>query len=333
MRRRRGSDRIGLLGPLALAVPFAIGAALAADTSDADEAFAFRDRAIVESSGLVVDGEFLVTTNDSGDGGRVFTVSASGQTVGVTTWADDPVDVEALAPAGPGHVWVGDIGDNSSARDSVSVTRVPVGEGDRSVTEPAIRLVYPDGPHDAEGLLAHPTTGRLYVVSKEVFGGTLYEAPEGLDESADNRLRSLGQVAGLVTDGGFLPDGRHLVLRTYSRAFVYTFPGLEAVGDLELPQQEQGEGLAVIDAGTVYLSSEGARSEVLRLRLPERITRATSDTTAPAPNASGTPGERSTPSGNELAAEPRDRDVWPWLLGGVALVLMTITLLRALRPR
>ena len=325
MPRRRTPGRIAILGPIAIAVPFAIAAALTAQSSHAEEELRFRDPAIVESSGLVVDGDLLVTTNDSGDTGRVFAVARTGETVGVTRWSDDPVDVEALAPAGPGEVWVGDIGDNASARDSVSVTRVPVGEGDRTVAEPAYRLVYPDGGHDAEALLADPTSGRLYVVTKEVFGGTVYAAPATLDATRDNRLRPLGPVTGIVTDGSFLPDGRHVVLRTYSRAVVYTFPGLEEVADLELPKQRQGEGLAVAGPDTLYLSSEGTRAAVLRFPLPADLV------SAPAPTPSAEPA--SDPPAASPSAAPTEPDVWPWLLGGGVLMLVTITLLRAWRPR
>ena len=61
--------------------------------------FAFADPAIVESSGLVAQDGLVYTTNDSGDTGRVFAVDpASGETVGVTRWAAEPTDVEALAP-------------------------------------------------------------------------------------------------------------------------------------------------------------------------------------------------------------------------------------------
>ena len=106
----------------------------------------------------------------------------------------------------------------------ISVSRVPVGPGDRDVEATTYTLVYPDGPRDAEALLAHPVTGRLYVVSKVVFGGAVYEAPERLEAGGPNRLRALADVTGLVTDGAFFPDGRHLVLRTYTKALVYSFP-------------------------------------------------------------------------------------------------------------
>ena len=118
----------------------------------------FRDPEIVESSGLAVVGDWVVTTNDSGDTGRVFVVDRDGRTVGVTGWGD-PRDVEALAPGGDGTVWVGDIGDNSAVRDSVRVSNVPVGGADADVDGPAYELVYPDGARDAESLLVDPATG------------------------------------------------------------------------------------------------------------------------------------------------------------------------------
>src|SRR5688500_17005601 len=88
-----------------VAAPFLIGAAAGTPGAD-DAAFRFTDPDIVESSGLVVVtgptiGSLVVTTNDSGDSGRVFTVAPStGSTVGVTSWTPEPRDVEALAPAG-----------------------------------------------------------------------------------------------------------------------------------------------------------------------------------------------------------------------------------------
>ena len=72
----------------------------------------------------------MVTTNDSGDTGRVFTVDpATGETVGTTDWGNDPQDVEALAPLDDNDVWVGDIGDNAESRDSVQVA--PVADRER----------------------------------------------------------------------------------------------------------------------------------------------------------------------------------------------------------
>jgi hypothetical protein len=326
----------------AVAAPFAMGLAAGAEPDDGRVLFSFADPEIVESSGLVAAGDRVWTTNDSGDTGRVFTVDTStGETVGVTYWADGPVDVEALAPAGPGRVWVGDIGDNAAVRDSIRVTRVPVGDGDRTVDEETIDLVYPEGARDAEALLVHPTTGRLHVVTKGVFAGEVYAAPPELADDAPHQLGLVGQVVGLVTDGAFFPDGRHVVLRTYSRATVYTFPDLESLGSWDLPAQQQGEGIAVTPEGDLLISSEGQRSEVLSVVIPPRIERAMAGTTPVATDPTSTSSSASSappapsPDGGTVAQDvftPPDVDAWPWVVGGVVGVLALGVLWRSLRP-
>lgn len=253
---------------LAVALPFLLGAAAGTDTPDPSIEFRFQDGDIVESSGLALVDDVVVTTNDSGDTGRVFAVDPrSGETVGTTRWSSDPVDVEALAPAGPGHVWVGDIGDNQGVRDSVSVARVPVGRGDRVVDPTTYTLTHPGGARDAETLLAHPFTGRLYVVTKGVFAGQVMEVPHPLLPSRTHRLRPVARAPGIVTDGAFLPGGGAAVLRTYTRAVVVAFPSWQVVTSWDLPPQQQGEGVTV-DGADLLISSEGVGSAVLRLPLP-----------------------------------------------------------------
>ena len=180
-----------VLAGLAIATPLALGVAMAS-SAPGHQVFSFEDPAIVEASALVVDDGLFLTTNDSGDTGRVFAVAHTGRTLGVTHWSDDPTDTEALAPAGHGYVWVGDIGDNSGRRSSVEIARIPIERGDRTVRPATYRLRYPDGATDAEALLRDPSTGRLYIASKNVFGGVLYAVPEHLDASGTNRLRRSG---------------------------------------------------------------------------------------------------------------------------------------------
>ena len=317
-----------------VAVPFVMGAA-AAPTHPGHVEFSFGDPDIVESSGLVVQDGLFVTTNDSGDSGRVFTVDpATGQTVGVTSWSDDPTDVEALAPAGRDAVWVGDIGDNTASRDSVQVTRVPVGRGDATVDSPTYDLTYPDGPVNAETLLSDPTNGRLYVATKNVFGGTLYEAPSRLDPDGRNRLREVGPVLPIATDGAFFPDGKHLVLRDYSQAVVYTFPALEEVGSFRLPDQDQGEGIAVAPDDAVFVSSEGEHEPVLRVPLPADVRRdVVPATSSPSPSSSPSSGTYSR-EGSELPEqENTERPFWPWFLTAWVVLGGLVLLLRSLRRR
>ncbi|PKH43736.1 hypothetical protein CXG46_04620 [Nocardioides alpinus] len=252
--------------------PFLLGAAAGTPATD-DAVFRFTDPDIVESSGLVAlagptGAGLVVTTNDSGDAGRVFTVDpATGDTVGVTSWTPEPTDVEALAPAGPGHVWVGDIGDNQRARTSVEVLRVPVGRGRTTTSPRAYELVYPDGARDAEALLSHPLTGQLFIVTKGVFSGSVYAAPSPLRADRANRLVEVAEAPGIVTDATFLPGGGGVVMRTYSAAHLSAYPSWQPVSSWDLPQQDQGEGIALAGRD-LLVSTEGARSEVLAVPLP-----------------------------------------------------------------
>lgn len=303
-------SRVEKLLLLLLPLPFGIGFLApgpAPDPVSSETAFSFTDPAIVESSGLVARDGLVVTVNDSGDGNRVFTVDpASGDTVGVTRWQGDGADNEALAPAGAGEVYVGDIGDNAGSRDSVEVAKVPFGRGDREVRATTYELVYPDGPHDAETLLTDPATGRLYVVAK-AFIGQVYAAPERLDPDRPNELTPVEEVLGIATDGSFLPDGKHVVIRNYTQAAVYTWPALDRVALLDLPAQQQGEGLAVREDGEILLSSEGKDAEVLRVELPPAV-----QGTLEAPTV-----EQTSP-----VTKADERSWWPWALGGAALVAL-----------
>ncbi len=312
-----------------LVVPFLLGAAVA-PSDESQVVFSFRDNDIIESSGLVVVDGLVVTTNDSGDTGRVFTVDpATGKTVGTTSWADDPEDVEALAPLDDHEVWVGDIGDNSETRDTIQVAPVPVGGGAKELDGPVYDLAYPDGPHNAETLMSDPTTGRLYVATKGTLGGTLYAAPADLSRDHVNELEPLGDVLPIATDGAFLPDGKHLVIRNYAVAVVYAFPSLERVEQLQLPSQPQGEGLAADTDGTLLLSSEGLHSKVLRVALPS----ASASTAPGSPSAHPSTHSESREDSELPGTSETQRPVWPWFLGGLVGLGCLVVLARSLRRR
>lgn len=319
-------------------VPFLLGAA-AAPVDRSEVLFTFQDNDIVESSGLAVVDGLVVTTNDSGDSGRVFTVAPStGKTVGVTGWAGEATDVEALAPDGRGGVWVGDIGDNNESRDSVQIADVPVGRTHSDV-DPEVRdLTFPDGAHDAETLMRDPTTDRLYVATKAPLGGTLFEVPE----SGDGPMRQVGDVLALATDGAFFPDGAHFVVRNYVVAAVYAFPSLERIGSFRLPSQPQGEGIAVDSQGRLLLSTEGPHSDVLRMPLPDDVA-ATMQGAAANPSSSPTSAPTSSPTSSPTTESREDaelpettdteRSAWPWLVSGLIGIGIVVVLLRSLRRR
>ncbi|MEI7055806.1 hypothetical protein WBG06_08320 [Nocardioides sp. CCNWLW239] len=249
----------------AVALGLVLTSSVPAHAAGDDVLFTFSDPEISEASALTPLGSGLyATTNDSGDSGRVFTVDSRGDTVGVTHWAADPVDVEGLAPAGRSHVWVGDIGDNNSVWDSIRIAKVRVGRGERTVSPTVYELVYPDGPHNAESLLADPE-GRVYVATKDWGGGSLYAVPKHLDPDGPNRLKEIAPVIPMATDGAFFPDGKHVVVRGYYSATIYDWPSMDRVGSFRTPDQEQGEAIGVTRSGEVVVTSEGIRAEVIRV--------------------------------------------------------------------
>jgi hypothetical protein len=152
-----------------------------------------------------------------------------------------PRDVEdiALGPcAGSGTcVWLGDIGDNAKARETV--TFVAVAETESFADEVApLRTVaarYPDGPHNAEGFAFHPD-GDLYLITKNVDLATRSSGPAGIYRlsaaalaSADGRVLTFEQVGsldlpGLVADAfmnqvatamDISPDGKRVLILSY----------------------------------------------------------------------------------------------------------------------
>ncbi|QLQ09674.1 MAG: hypothetical protein HZY75_03920 [Nocardioidaceae bacterium] len=288
--------------------------------------FRFTDDRIGESSALVDAGENVITVNDSGDHARVFLVSkTTGDTIGVTSFQADVDDVEALAAGPKNTLWVGDIGDNRAARSHVRVYEIPMPTpGDRVVRARAYELAYRDGPRDAEAMLIHPVTGRLFVISKGMLGGTVYTAPKLLRSDRTNMLKPVGSAPAIVTDGQFLPDGKHIVVRDYWSATLLRASDFAQLGSIRLARQRQGEGLA-IDGDDLLLSSEGVGSAVLRRPLPPRILKAIDPSPSVAASPSGGASEPETDGDPESAggwSTGRWDDWVPYALGaGWAIVL------------
>jgi hypothetical protein len=308
---------IRLLAAAALIATLLVPAAATGATTG--RIFRLTDPRIVEASSLVDFGARMVTANDSGNAPDLFSVdSRTGRTVGVTHLRVDAVDIEALAPAGNGRVWVGDIGDNTASRPFVSLYLAPVAGRDLDVTPPTYRLVYPDGPHDAESLFTD-RAGRVYVVSKALTGGSVYRAGPRLSTSRPNRLVRVAHVPEFATDAAMLPDHRHVLIRGYGDAGLYTFPGFRRLGGFPLPAQPQGEGISVGRGGRIRLSSEGHDSAVLQVALPADL----EAKIAPSPSVSPKP----IAGVDSPAVESEATSAWWWavpaviLAGGVALGL------------
>ncbi|WP_169951630.1 hypothetical protein [Microbispora sp. H11081] len=285
-------------------------------------AFSWNDPAIDESSGLYASAlhEGVVWTVNDGEGPvRLFAAGPDGRTRAVVTLAGvTGVDTEALGGAvdedGASWIYVGDIGGVPKPRpDGILVHRFA--EPDTLVTQAVpsttYRLVYPDGQHDAEALLVDPNTRQLYVVTKSDQGGDLYSAPLALSAEGTNPLTHVAKIPQVVSDGLITAKGA-VVLRGYNKIRVWDKPGGQVSWVIDLPQQPQGEGLALsADGSALLISSEQPSTPVHRLDLPEEL--------------------RAEPPWASPRA-PR----WMWAAGGgggLAVVLLAGVLLRARRRR
>ena len=305
-----------------------------------EAAFTLEDPRITESSGLATssDGELVYTHNDSGDEGRLFAVGLDGRTRTVwTVPGTEPRDWEDLARGpdeqGRSSLWIGDIGDNRALRENgLLVHRIPepeaTGQEEAVTAEPtSFRLRYPDGPRDAETLLVHPETGRLYVVTKPFTGAAeVFAAPPVLDPDAPNVLErvaqaqvlstgtpggpGLGTLANLlVTAGDVAPDGERVALRTYTDLYEWEIPDGDLSAAFEgeptvtaLPPREQGEGLTYApDGGSVLVSTEGSGSPVDRIVLPEAAVDEPPPQDEPRGDEEAQPAAAATPLGPVLA--------------------------------
>jgi hypothetical protein len=308
---------------------------------------------ITESSGVAsssLSDDWFFTHEDSGSPAQFSAVSTDGRLLATYLLPEvDARDWEDMARGpdedGRSSLFLGDIGDNNARRDlGLLVHRVPEPRPDPAragaevTTEPPVsyRLRYDDGPRDAETLLVHPRTGRLYVVNKPLGGSAgLYAAPEALDPDGPNALTRVAEVNGvrstgtpggpgiggiaqqLVTGGDIAPDGTRVALRTYTDLYEWPVDGDDVAGALAgepvvtpLPPTFQGEAVAYTrDGGALLLTSEGRSAPVHRV---------------PAADL----GARDPARGGTADAPAPERPLWrqPAVLAAGALALVAVAL-------
>lgn len=251
---------------------------------------------VKESSGIVASTRnpgLFWTHNDSGDGPFIYAFDGQGKHRGV--WrvtgalAEDWEDI-AVGPGpkrGQSYIYIGDIGDNAKRRDEVVVYRVPephVAPNDSSSTNESprvtgsadvIRLRYPDGRHDAEALLVHPSTGDLYIVTKVRAGPAgVYKLKASRQQQAAYALIRVGDIqcpsalGGFITGGDISRDGRRVILCDYLGACELVLPERQGIAfddiwkqhtaPINLGPRRQGEAICYrADRLALMVTSEG----------------------------------------------------------------------------
>lgn len=186
-----------------------------------------------------------------------------------------PWDWEDIAtgpcPAGS-CIFMGDIGRASGhpppAPTTFAVYRmkepnIAAGETSGTVTGERFPFQYPDTPQNAEALMVHPTTGDIYVVTKNGTTGLskVYKFPSPLP--APDTMSTLIHVADLqmplgpdgdfrsVTAGTIHPCADRFLLRTYRAVYEYRAPagaGFEAAfaaSPVALTDTAEGQGESI----------------------------------------------------------------------------------------
>jgi len=233
-----------------------------------------------EASGIASSRRNSGTTwalNDSGEP-VVYALNERGVVTGRVRLTGAKVeDWEAVAvgPCANGScLYVGDIGDNNASRKQITVYRVsePAASGESTAQAEAVHATYPDGPQDAEALLAAPD-GRLLVVTKGETGAVaLYRFPRELKSGASVQLERVGKPResrsakrdDRITDGAMSPQGDWVVLRTSASLSFYKSSELmagnwQAAQEVSLAdlREPQGEGVTFASDGTIVVAGEG----------------------------------------------------------------------------
>ncbi|MDN5915350.1 MAG: hypothetical protein L0I76_09625 [Pseudonocardia sp.] len=213
------------------------------------------------------------------------------------------------------------------------------------------RLVYPDGPHDAEALVVGDD-GVPVLVTKASGAAGVYRPSGPLAEPGPTRLVRAGQVvlpmsstAGgplggigtrTITGAGLSPastgGGRVLALRTYTDAWLFPLPG-DGDGDgggggtsdeivaasagapvrIPLPDEPQGEAVALTADGALLSGSEARGGGPAAIRT--------------VPGAVAAALEPGAAAQVQPATPPSTRTFPPWLpavLGGAAVVVLLV---------
>lgn len=172
------------------------------------------------------------------------------------------------------QIFIGDIGDNGTIKKEIAIYRMPEpAASDTEITNwEKIRIVYPDGPHDAEAFLVDPATKNIYIITKKDKPARIYRIRYPYSKGLNIAVAE-GQLGfGGVVSAAWAPDGSRILVKTYFSVFSFTRkPGESLTATLKkIPQslpyypEPQGEAICFRADGKGYftLSEKGFGKEV-----------------------------------------------------------------------
>jgi hypothetical protein len=246
---------------------------------------------IGESSGVAASRDRLgvfYTHNDSGDRARFFRFDKTGQVTGQFTLkgvkAIDWEDMASATVKRKSYLYIADCGDNERKRKSISIYKIPEpsGPGVELKDFETYTITYPDKARDCEAVMVDPSTGDIWLVTKARDKETVAYRLKSPDKSGEYKLEKMGNLTvdtkgfggTWVTGGDISPDGKHVIVRTYSGALEYDAPTKFADWVTAPPRfiktaaEQQGEAIAYNRDGTMLITtSEGKPCAVSTMAL------------------------------------------------------------------
>jgi hypothetical protein len=229
----------------------------------------------------------VIWAHDSGKIDRIFAITTGTQPIDDYSLNHKLIDAEDVA-VGPGpsssteYIYVADSG---GVRSSIVIARFlePAVDLDPHTAgvipfsdQSYFTLNYPDGSHDARGLMVDPVSNDLFVITYETTTARVYRAPQAILGTANATLSLVGNVTiAAVTAADISSDGTQIAMRSTSvglrwiRRAGETIPqaltrephSIPILGTIEV----NGDSLAFAPDGNGYYTTSQAQDPPLLL--------------------------------------------------------------------
>ena len=257
-----------------------------------------QEKQVTESSGLAIstrDPNVIWTHNDSGDTARLFAFDRTTGKLKTTleisnAKAVDWEDLCSFERDGESWLAIGDVGDNSLRRQSVSIYVVKEPKISKTNNTPLscrydsrLEFSYEGGPINCEALAYDPQKDAFLLISKEIFRARYFELSREVEQAnANQSTADLPQakhrqtlIQPMVTAADISRDGKRLVVANYGSGFLLNRMASQLwdakrQANLPLPKRRQGESVCFARAAeAILVGTEFLPSYVWEVELPD----------------------------------------------------------------
>ncbi len=223
--------------------------------------------------------------NDSGGENAIYAINLKGRVVaklvleGIKNRDWEDIAVGPGDGNGTSYIFVGEIGDNLSVHNGYHIYSFPEPQltdagSEKTITVKSIRrksFQYKDGKKDAETLLVDSREHQVFVVSKREQNVGLYVCGSsilGKNSPLKKAKRKANLDFPLAVGGDISPDGKHIIIKTYTNVFYWQrIPGQNVNTALKKQPQKlpyivepQGEAICFSADSKYYLTVSEKRN-------------------------------------------------------------------------